>query len=122
MTRSYQTVLFSFIAFILGLFISLGVQAGAPEQVLIRYFCVTPDAIEEISKALEKGDRQAAAKGDEFEAQKQCYLTPGPVPVYVGPSFKNFVIHDGGHRSLWEGYLQSGRPIYFIGPVDGNPT
>ena len=102
---------------------SFGVSAQAkPEVAAVKFFCITSDAIEAVRDGLKESDMRAEAVATDYEAKRQCFFLLSAAPVLVGEPMDTFSLADGSLRSLWEGYLPTGRPVYFIGPAAGQGT
>lgn len=93
-----------------------------PRIASIHFFCVAPAAITDIADALTIGNNEAEQVASEYVALKMCVISNAKLPVLATSEVKTFVLADGQSRTLYEASLPTGRLVWFIGPVIGDPT
>lgn len=119
MTRSFQTVLFSFIAFILGIFICLGAQAQVAQPgAAAAVFWACKD-VETVAEIVSSKDRAGyAMKVSMFERMGVCIVFP-EMAALILKEFQ-FPIKGGfGEGEIWSVQMLNDQKAFIA--IQANP-
>ena len=118
MTRSFQTVLFSFIAFILGIFICLGAQAQVAQPgaaAAVFWACKDVETVAEIVSSKDKAGY--SMKVSLFERMGRCVVFPKMMALIL-KEFQ-FPIKGGfGEGEIWSVEMMNNQSAFIAIQID----
>lgn len=94
-----------------------------PQAAGIHFFCISPQAMNDVAEAMQVGEDEMMAVAEEYEAVRQCFYSAQKLPVMaVSRKDTPFTNYRGDQRWIYIGVTPSGRRIFFPGPAIGDPA